>query len=274
MRSNNAMPSAFGLEAAGAVERLLAIDVARDLVGAERSEHDARAIDRGVKPRRRFARVGEADRGMEHDRAAGARASCAIAASRRAGFADRAAVDLGDLVAADHQRARTTPATTSAFAAQAGRRARPASRRDAASRRHRARRRGIRASAAPAVRAGSARSMRGRYRSPSPASGMRVGAVPPGPRGRIRARRGLRPGARAALTSAAFAVASALRADSSSASVAVSACSLSQSRCDSRSRSAACTCGSATSVARAESCAEGGSAATSAGISRRRMRHS
>jgi hypothetical protein len=41
---------------------------------------------------------------VEHERAAGARGELCPGALGRAGLADRAAVELGDLVAADHER--------------------------------------------------------------------------------------------------------------------------------------------------------------------------
>ena len=53
--------------------------------------------------RRRRAHVGHADRGMEHDGAAGARRELRPRSFMRAGLADRPAVQFRDLIAADHE---------------------------------------------------------------------------------------------------------------------------------------------------------------------------
>src|SRR5690606_10186993 len=60
---------ALGLEAAGAVERLFMVDIAADLAELQR----AKPYHRGIQRKPGLVAVGDADTGMERDRAAGHR---------------------------------------------------------------------------------------------------------------------------------------------------------------------------------------------------------
>src|SRR5690606_5231130 len=89
---------ALGLEAAGAVERQLAVDIARDLAGLERAE----PYHRGIQRKPGLVAVGDADTGMERDRAARHRLQLPDRAFAVAGLAEWLAVERCNLVGSDH----------------------------------------------------------------------------------------------------------------------------------------------------------------------------
>src|SRR5690606_15850189 len=94
---------ALGLEAAGAVEGLLAVDVAFDLAAAKLAE----AHHGGVERRGQRAAAGDCHGGAEGDRAS--RHTLQLGDRRLAatGFAQGDAVEVRDLVRTDYARART-----------------------------------------------------------------------------------------------------------------------------------------------------------------------
>ena len=102
---------ALGLEAAGAVERLLGGHVACDLVRIEHAEDHAREVGCGLQARLVAARVDQAYGGVEQQLASRAGGELGTRRLRRTRLADGEPVQFGDLVAADDERARVAQET-------------------------------------------------------------------------------------------------------------------------------------------------------------------
>ena len=161
MRVNSAMPSASDLTDAGAIVRLLALEVGLD-VAASSSVRNVLATSTSARRQRPLARVDERQAGVKDDRPSRTCArSCASASSRSRACRSARAVAVRDLVGADDQARRDSAAATARALASASRSA-VAAGRLAGQRRFVDRRRGDRRTAGRGARAAPCDSARSR----------------------------------------------------------------------------------------------------------------